>query len=92
MRTVPVHRSLHRRILIFGAERDLVQLAAFIALLVALGGMTVEAAICAAVFWVMALYCLQRMAKADQYMSQIFDRHVRQQDFYAARSTPWKMK
>lgn len=92
MRTVPVHRSLHRRILLLGGERDLVQIAASITMVVGFGGMTPIAATCAGVFWFASLYGLQRMAKADHHMSQIFERHVRQQDFYAARSTPWRVK
>lgn len=90
MRTVPVHRSLYRRILVLGGERDLVQGAAVVALLVALGGQTVLSLTAALFWWFLALYCLQRMGKRDTYMSQVFSRHVKQQDFYPARSTAWR--
>lgn len=90
MRTVPVHRSLHRRILVLGAERDLVHLAAFVAFLVSFGGMTLTSFIAGGVFWLAAIFCLQRMAKADVHMGQIFERHMRQQDFYAARTSAWR--
>lgn len=63
MRTVPVHRSLYRRILILGGERDLVQLSAFIAFLVGVGGMTLISFLAGGIFWLIAIFCLQRMAK-----------------------------
>jgi len=90
VRTVPVHRSLYRRILILGGERDLVQLAAFIAFLVGVGGMTLASFIAGGLFWLISIFCLQRMAKADVYMGQVFERHVRQQDFYPARTSVWR--
>ena len=90
MRKVPVHRSLHRRMLVLGGERDLVQGAAVVALMVALSGQTVIAFTAAVVWWFLALYCLQRMGKHDTHMSQVFSRHVKQQDFYPARSAAWR--
>ena len=90
MRSVPVHRSLYRRILILGGERDLVQLAAIIAFLVCFGGMTLVSFIAGGIFWLVSIFCLQRMAKADVYMGQVFERHVRQQDFYPARTSVWR--
>lgn len=90
MRSVPVHRSLYRRILILGGERDLVQLAAIIAFLVCFGGMTLVSFIAGGIFWLVSIFCLQRMSKADVYMGQVFERHVRQQDFYPARTSVWR--
>lgn len=90
MRTVSVHRSLHRRQLVLGGERDLVHIAAFICGLLAFGGMTTASISGAAVFWFIALKCLQKMGKVDPYMSEVFTRHIRHQSFYAARTTPWR--
>lgn len=90
MRTVPVHRSLHRRILLLGGERDLVQLSAMAAFIVSIGSQTVIGIASAVIFWCGAVYALRRMAKTDPHMSQIFDRHVRQQDFYPARGSVWR--
>lgn len=90
MRTVPVHKSLHRRILVLGGEKDLVQMAAFITFLLVIGGMTVLSTIAGLTFWFCALFLLQRMAKADPHMSDIAARHIRQQGFYAAHSAPWR--
>ena len=90
MRTALVHKSLHRRILVLGGERDLVQMSAFITFLLVIGGMTALSIITGLTFWFCALFLLRRMAKADPYMSDIAARHIRQQSFYAARSTPWR--
>ena len=90
MRAEPVHRSLHRRILVLGAERELVQITAFIAFLLIFGGMTTVSIIAGGIFWFASIFCLQRMAKHDVYLGQIFERHVRQQTFYAPRSSVWR--
>ena len=90
MRIVPVHRSLHRRILVLGAERELVHMAAFVTFMVSFGGMTLTSFLAGGVFWCVALFCLRRMAKLDVHMGQVFERHIRQQDFYAARTSAWR--
>lgn len=90
MRYAPVHRSLHRRVLLLGAERDLVLLSATIVAILVLAGKTALSIGTAVVFWFGSLYVFQRMAKADPHLSKVFSRHMRQQGFYAARSTPWR--
>lgn len=91
MRTVPVYRSLHRRIFILGGEAELVQGASFVALLLGVGGMSKISVVTGILFWFVALNALQRMGKRDPYMGAVFMRHVKQKTFYAARSKPWKV-
>lgn len=90
MRTVPIHQSLHRHAHVFGAERELVMTSGLIALLVGIGGLTLISGVSAVIFWLVAVFALRRMAKADPIMSRVWLRHIRQQDFYAARSGRWR--
>jgi type IV secretion system protein VirB3/type IV secretion system protein VirB4 len=90
MHTVPIHQSLHRHSLTLGAERELVMFSALIAFLVGVGGMTGISAASAALFWLSAVFVLRLMAKTDPQMSKVWMRHIRQQDFYSARSSRWR--
>lgn len=90
MRRATVHRSLYRRILVLGAERDLVLLSGSIVAVLALGGRSALSIGAAVLVWFCSLYAFQRMGKADPYMSKVVSRHLKQQEFYDARSTPWR--
>ena len=89
-RVLPIHQSLHRHAHVLGAEREPVMTAALIALLVGVGGLTVISALAAASFWIIAVFALRRMAKADPVMSRVWLRHIKQQDFYPARASRWR--
>ena len=90
MRLIPIHQSLHRHAHILGAERELVMGSALIAMLVGIGGLTAVSIISAIVFWIISVVVLRRMAKADPIMSQVWLRHIRQQEFYPAKGSPWR--
>lgn len=89
-RSISVHQSLHRHSRILGAERELVMLSALAALLVGLGGLTLLSGFVAFVFWVLALMALRRMAKVDPMMSKVWMRHIKQQEYYSAKSSRWR--
>lgn len=89
MRTYPIYQSLHRHDFVMGGERELVLCATLFCVMVGFGGMTLVACTVALATWLLAISVLRRMAKADPMMSKIWLRHLRQQDFYPARSTPW---
>ncbi len=91
MRSAPIRRSLLRQGLVLGAERELVLTCGLIAFLVGFGGFTLYSAITGISFWIISVFVLRRMAKADPQMSKIWLRHIKRQDFYSARPTPWKM-
>lgn len=82
-----IHPSLHRASLVMGGEREPVMVSALIALIVGAGGMTFVSASTAFVFWVLALFVLRHAAKADPQLIQVWLRHIKQQDFYAAQSS-----
>ena len=90
MRTLPRHQSLHRHAHVLGAERELVMTAGLVALLVGVGGLTVLSGVSAVVFWMVVVFALRRMAKADPIMSRVWLRHIKQQDFYRAKSGRWR--
>lgn len=89
-RRTPVHQALHRPNLVLGAERELAMSSALIALLVGVGGMTVISGITAFVFWLVAIFVLRRMARADPLMSKVWMRHVKEQVFYSAKASRWR--
>ena len=90
-RTLPIHQSLHRYAHIMGAERELVMTSGLIALLVGVGGLTAVSIVSAVVFWIIAVFALRRMAKADPMMSRVWLRHIKQQDFYPAKASRWRV-
>lgn len=89
-RRIPVHQALHRPNLVLGAERELAMSSVLIALLVGVGGLTAISAVTAFSFWLVSIFVLRRMAKADPLMSKVWRRHVKQQDFYSARASRWR--
>ena len=90
VRKIAVHQSLPRHNFVMGAERELVMTSALIALLVGIGGLTLLSGAAAAVFWIVAVFVLRRMAKADPIMSKVWMRHVKQNDFYSAKASRWR--
>jgi type IV secretory pathway TrbD component len=71
------------------------------AFLTALGGFSLISALCGLAFWLIALFWLRKWAKEDPLMRQVWLRHIRQRDYYPAKSTvhpgagqagPWKAK
>lgn len=90
VRKIAVHQSLQWHNFVMGAERELVMTSALIALLVGIGGLTLLSGAAAAVFWIVAVFVLRRMAKADPIMSKVWMRHVKQNDFYSAKASRWR--
>jgi len=95
-----IRRSLHRPALVLGGDRELVLLSGLAAFLTAMGGFSLLSAAAGLAFWLVALYWLRKWAKADPLMRPVWLRHIRQQDFYPARTSvfrreapqsgPWK--
>ena len=65
--------------------------AALIALLVGVGGLTAISVITAVLFWLVSVFALRRMAKADPMMSRVWLRHIKQQDYYPAKASRWRL-
>ena len=85
-RTIPIHVSLIRPILLMGAERELVLVSAILAAVLVMSLERVIFTIAGVVFWGLSLPVLQRAAKADPQFSRVYLRHTRYRAYYAAQS------
>lgn len=90
-RVIPIHQSLHRHNTVMGGERTLVMSSALICLLVGIGGLTIVSGISALIAWVFCIFVARRMYKADPQMTQVWMRHIKQNDYYDAKSSRWRM-
>ena len=90
MKTTPVYRALHRGNLFMGGDRELTMmsiLSSFV-LIITLDPLAIGFG---AVFAIVSVFLLRSMAKNDPDMRHIYLRHRQYQDFYPARSTPWRI-
>jgi type IV secretory pathway TrbD component len=85
-RALAIHASLIRPILLLGAERTLVMLAGIVAAVLVLSLERPLFAVAGVVFWTLSVAALQRAAKVDPQLSQVYLRHVRYGAYYAAQS------
>lgn len=90
-RYLPIHQSLHRHAHVLSAERELVMTSGLVALLVGVGGLTAVSIVSAIVFWIASVFALRHMAKADPIMSRVWLRHIKQQEFYPAKASRWRV-
>ena len=86
-RTIPVHASLMRPILLMGAERELLLTSGVIAAVLVLSLQQLLFTVVGVVFWSLSLAALQRAAKADPQFSRVYLRHTRYRAYYAAQSS-----
>jgi type IV secretory pathway TrbD component len=85
-RTIPIHTSLIRPILLMGAERELVLISAIIAAILVMSLERLLFAVVGVVFWALSLAALQRAAKSDPQFSRVYLRHTHYRAYYAAQS------
>lgn len=85
-RRIPIHRSLNRPHLLAGGERTLVQFSGLISVLIVISGMSFFALVCGVAFWIMCMWVLVRMGKADPQMSAIYKRHILYKPYYPAET------
>ncbi len=89
-RAVTIRQSFHRHNHVLGCERELVLSSGLLCFIVGIGGMSVASAISAISFWLISLFVLHQMAKADPIMSLVWRKHIKHQDFYSAKSSRWR--
>lgn len=85
-RRIPIHRALNRPNLLLGGERNLVLFAMLIAAIVCFTASSWYMFAIGIFIWMFLHIALHQMAKADPHMSQIYLRHIRYKDYYAART------
>ena len=86
-REVVIHQSANRPNQILGGDRELVLVAALIAVSLAFSLATWWGIGVSVGFWIAAMAILQRMGKADPMLRQIYMRHIRYRAFYSAKSS-----
>lgn len=85
-REIVIHQSLIRPHLLLGGDRELVLFAALVAVALVFSVATWWSLLAGVVFWIAAVAVLARMGKADPLLRQIYLRHLRYGDFYAAKA------
>jgi type IV secretory pathway TrbD component len=85
-RTIPIHLSLIRPILLMGAERELVLISGILAAVLVMSLARLLFTVIGVVFWALSLGALQRAAKSDPQFTRVYLRHTRYRAYYAAQS------
>ena len=85
-RTIPIHLSLIRPILLMGAERELVLISGILAAVFVMSLARLLFTVIGVVFWALSLGALQRAAKSDPQFTRVYLRHTRYRAYYAAQS------
>lgn len=90
LRRIPIHRALTRPVLLMGAERELVLTTGMLAAMLIFGAQSLPGLVLGVVLWMVGVYLLRLMAKADPIMARVYMRHVKYQPYYPARARPWR--
>ena len=85
-RSIPIHLSLIRPILLMGAERELVLISGILAAVLVMSLARLLFTVIGVVFWALSLGALQRAAKSDPQFTRVYLRHTRYRAYYAAQS------
>ena len=91
LRTIPIRRAGNRTNLFMGGDRELVMFTGLIAFALVFSAQELKASIYGMVLWLVSLYLLRLMAKADPQMRFVYLRHRRYQRYYPAQSTPFRI-
>lgn len=86
-----IHRSVNRPVLFFGGDGPLMKLSVMISGTLIIFILDWRSAIAGVVFWIVSVYLLRRMAKADPYARDVFMRNRRYKSYYPARPTPYRV-
>ncbi len=92
LRRIPIHRALTRPQLVAGGEREPVLLIGLIAFILIMVGLSLPTTIAGIVIMMFGVPLLQRMAKADPNLTQVYFRHIRYKNQIGAKSTPWAIE
>ena len=90
LRSIPIRRAGNRTNLFMGGDRELVMFTGLIAFALVFSAQELSALIYGIVLWLVSLYLLRLMAKADPQMRFVYLRHRRYQRYYPAQSTPFR--
>jgi len=85
-----IHRAGIRPHLFLGGDRELVLFTGLIAFALTVPSFQWASIATGIALWLVVLYLLRKMAKADPLMRHVYLRQLRYGRYYAARSTPWR--
>lgn len=91
LRQTRIRRALHRPQQIWGGERELMLFSILVAGGIIIAAMNVVATVIGMGLWLVCVYGLRKMAKADPVMSKVYMRQLRFRDYYAPFSRPWRV-
>ena len=86
-----IHRAGTRPHLFLGGDRELVLFTGLIAFALTVPSFQWASIVTGILLWLVVLYLLRKMAKADPLMRHVYLRQLRYGRYYAARSTPWRV-
>lgn len=90
-RLTPFHRALHRPQQIMGGERELMLFSMLIAGGLVVSALNLLATAIGAVLWLVCVYGLRKMAKADPEMSKVYLRQLKYRNYYGPFSRPFRI-
>ncbi|MDK1376411.1 MULTISPECIES: conjugal transfer protein TrbD [unclassified Sinorhizobium] len=85
-----IHRALSRPNLLMGADRELMLLTGFAAVILIFVVLTIYSALSGISIWIVIIGLLRMMAKSDPLMRQVYIRHIAYKPYYKATSSPWR--
>ncbi len=91
IRTIPIRRAGNRENLFMGGDRELVLLCGLMAAAMIFSAQDFKAFVFGVGLWIAALYVFRLMAKSDPKMRHVYLRQRRYRDYYAPRSTPFRV-
>lgn len=90
-RLTPFHRALHRPQQIMGGERELMLFSLLIAGGLVISALNLLATAIGLVLWLVCVYGLRKMAKADPEMSKVYLRQLKYRHYYGPFSRPFRI-
>ena len=85
-----IHRAGIRPHLFLGGDRELVLFTGLIAFSLTVPSFQWASIVTGIVLWLVVLFVLRKMAKADPLMRHVYLRQLRYGRYYPARSRPWR--
>lgn len=90
LRKVPMYRALFRDHLLMGCDRELLIFVSLITGFMCVMVMRPIGFLLAAIFFLVSVYLLRLMGKADPMMRQVFLRNVNYREYYPTASRPYR--
>jgi type IV secretory pathway TrbD component len=91
LRRITIHRTGIRPHLFLGGDRELVLFSALLAFVLTVPSFQWASIVTGVVLWLIGLFLLRRMAKADPRMRYVYLRQLRYRRYYPARSRPYRL-